>query len=61
MVDNEELDVKAIDGDFSVGDGVTLFYSAIRNMDWDKAEHLLDLGADPTQVPAKVHPKFWVL
>ena len=28
MVDDEELDVKTTNGDFPVGDGVTLFYSA---------------------------------
>ena len=50
-----------LDIDATNEDGVTLFYLAIRNMEWDVAEYLLDLGADPTLVPPKVRSNFWVL
>ena len=33
--------------------GVTLFYSAIQNMEWNVAEYLLDIGADAKLVPPK--------
>ena len=55
MVDGK-LDMNATNED-----GVTLFYLAIQNQEWDVAEYLLDLGADPKLVPQKVRPKFWRL
>ena len=55
MVDGK-LDINATDVD-----GVTLFYLAIHNQEWDVAEYLLDVGADPKLVPPKDRPKVWQL
>ena len=53
MVDGK-LEINAANAD-----GVTLFYLAIQNQEWNVAEYLLDLGANPKLVPPKDRPKVW--